>query len=209
MQEYCDPQEVIPEQATSLSDLITISRETWMANQLTYDDIFFITAIREVVLNLPEKPTMQQIATAVKEFITSILSTIDPDIEKVQEVLSKNRAPLIQRFLSGDTPMIGEYFNPNSYSNLCQQNVLLLSAIGAIYGYTVYVVPFIYTGKTSKKERDHAVALWKDETGNEFIMDPTLMVTSYGDVTFLEKQDYLNKFTEPNLGKEMVVFSPN
>ena len=198
-------------QPPSMSEILSkikIVRAEWMANKINIEDEHFWKVVQEVIALLPTDPSVEQISRAVRKRNSVHEQKISTEPEQVERVLQKNRDPLVGRFKSGDTPNIGEYFDEEMPANVCQLNVLLMSAVAAYYGFEVSVSPFIYTGSQSGKERLHAVGIYQD-AGKEYVLDPTLAVPKYGDVDFLPKEEYLNRFTRPQLATYFVqIFQP-
>lgn len=201
-------QEKQPEQEKDLSSLFEIVRKDWMANKIDYKDPAFAQVMKDVIAELPPEPTLEDISRQVRLKNQELLTKIDEDMEKAEEKSRQNRQPLLDRFIKGETPLLGEYFDQENPTNVCQQNVLLLAAVAATYDYLVDVAGFIYTGGSSGVDRVHAVALAKNEAGEEFVMDPTLSVPRYGDVSYLPKEEYLSRFINPRLTTPTTVFKP-
>lgn len=197
------------QQEQDLSRFLRIDRANWMASRLTYDDQDLMRVMSEVIAKLPESASLEDVARAVTTWENEELARINPDLAKAEEIIGENRKPLTKEFVDNRTPpLLGEYFDSEKPAHVCQHNVLLLSAVAAAVGLKAEVAPFTYTGSQTGLEWIHAVALGTDAEGQVVIMDPTLRVPKYGDVSYLPKEEYLSRFINPNLYNSVSVFSP-
>jgi len=207
--EYTPPTNENKPQTIKLADHISPnSRNVFMLNRIDLEnDQQFTEVVNEIVNRLPENPDVEAISREILQYNLDVLNSISNDPEKASTVLTNNKAEIVKRLLvDKKTPLVGEWFNPEKPANVCQQNVILLCAVAALYGYEVNAAPFTFTGKTSEQERTHVVGRYTKD-GKKYVADPTPMHASYGDLANLPINQYLEKFDEPDLLNGIVLFT--
>jgi len=197
-------------QPINLADHIKVGpdRNTFMLNKIDLEkDKRFAEVVNEIVNNLPENPDVEAISREILEHNFGVLGSLSDDLEQASGELSKNKAEIARKIMEDKkTPLVGEWFDSQKPANVCQQNVILLSAVAALYGHEVRLSPFTFTGKTSEQERTHVVGRYTKD-GQEYVADPTPMHASYGDLANLPLDQYLEKFDKPDLLNGVVLFS--
>ncbi len=193
-------------QVSKLASKVESRRTSYMANRIDLEhDLRLQQLVSQVSANIPHNPSAQEISAEVKKTYSQTLANLSSNPAEAEKIITDNNKPLTAKFISGEPQFLGDYFDNTKPANLCQQNVLLLAAVGAEKGIQINVAPIIFNRKSNGEKVTHVVGIYTDPQGIKYVLDPTLQGM---DVSFIEKEKYLDLMDNPDLANEVTIFAP-